>query len=905
MTLRQFSDLGKSAAPSEGLGYGALRNSRGEYDKEAFREDSRSPLLKAMPVDVVKDGDCAEEDYDSEAGGGGGCDDGNCSSDRGSEEGEFLHNSTTSGGRDRSAREQREEGGGGQGRGVLRSRSSRQQKQPPPPSQQHRLHPAGAGGESSSRGSSPASVEERHNSSSLQGRHWSRGGAHYRHSRADTNSWRERQREREREPPRSRSRSLPPRRRSRSGGGELARETRGRSPLSRDGSHHRYAQSALSDEVSCSSDDGAVLRKDIPPPPPLRPSSPRGERHSVPSETTETRLLAAAAAAGLTVVDGPTMPTGGGPPPDVETRRVRLTPACGSGAAGNNGPPSNGSVLRAAGAGDDGQPSDAHPSPAAPPPIGSHPLAAASPEEPKNGDEDDQTPDCPESSPSIHELSSEPTKSPEEGADPSALLSCLPRGADKIFQEPAASQQPTVVGKVLPAADAPPDASGSLEPSAQESAASKAVPSRPAKKPRSSTQDDAQLMRGWQSLLARTRKHPEYVTEYTSRFASEGAAWLRCDPATQGRLAVGLDCEMVYMKGDNNALARVSIVGFGGVLLDAHVLRRPEDVLDYRSHISGVKSEHLLEENGAMPFEKVQEQVLARLAPTTILVGHSLQSDLRALGIRHDRIVDTALLFLVEGMAGRRRRHALTSLVSLMKPHVTTLRNHASLRNAAHDPRQDAEWSLQLALYEASIHPRSTKPLPLEAFPLKIFLAEVPRGTERTDLQALFPGGVMGEIDYQLQAEDSGEWFGRTTVAYSTRAGRDSAFEALARFVSVRVGPLSDWVDRRDSAKMRTELLAHFAHYGRVRGCRLFHPRLGGSGGRSGALGATQGLPFALLLCHPATAHTLLTATGGFQSFATHISQFEVHLAEEDSGGKRRLMVPLGKGSHIVAQVKG
>jgi len=408
----------------------------------------------------------------------------------------------------------------------------------------------------------------------------------------------------------------------------------------------------------------------------------------------------------------------------------------------------------------------------------------------------------------------------------------------------------------------------------------------------------ARLLAGWHALLERTRRHPQYAAEYTRRFQVEGTSWRRTGPVPvpDRRLVLGLDCEMVYAKDDPYALARVTVVSVTGTLVDLYVRIDPADVLDYRTQISGVSAQHLTEESGALPFAEVQAKVLACIDPETILVGHALQNDLKALQIVHNKIVDTALLFAVEGKQ-HWQKHKLHSLVSLMRPRIATLQSVTY--GQAHDSRQDAMWALQIALYEASIYPRRTGALRLESFPTKVFLEDIPNGTSASEVQALFRGGDVGTISFSLQVpqnplpgERAENWVGTTTVTFASQADRDAAIAALARFACVFVGPLRDWAMRRDIPRMQTELIEHFSRYGRVRGCRVFRPRAGH--------GQLAIYPVAQLTCHPATARALLTK-GEAHSFATHRSLFKVRLAEEDS--RKRCIVPLGA-NDFVAKIK-
>lgn len=459
-----------------------------------------------------------------------------------------------------------------------------------------------------------------------------------------------------------------------------------------------------------------------------------------------------------------------------------------------------------------------------------------------------------------------------------------PEAAESTAKTPAAASPPST-SAVKTTSATPAAAAAVARPAA---GATPSAPSRPAKK---AVVNDEALKAGWQALLSRTRRHPDFPAEYTSCFGNEGKNWLRATSA-KGRFVLGIDCEMVYAKDDTDALARVSVVSCSGVIYDAHVRRKPEHVLDFRTRISGVEAHHLLPENGALPFEEVQKQVLDLISAETILVGHSLHKDLRALKIQHTKIVDTALVFGVQG--NQRRRHKLNSLVTLMRPKIATLQ---PVRPGAHDPRQDAQWALQLALYEASIFPRSTEPLKLQSFPKTIFLSEIPKGTTFKDLQAFFARGTCAEVQFTMQtngpkSKATDHWYGATTVTFPSQADRDKAFAALSRFVRVYVGPLRDWSGRTDVHKMQSLLLEHFSKFGRVRGCRVMCPR---------PFPGQSAQPFGLLECHPTAARAILTNRQA-QSFAGHSSLFKLSIAEPEAN-ETRCAVPLPKSGSFLARL--
>lgn len=96
---------------------------------------------------------------------------------------------------------------------------------------------------------------------------------------------------------------------------------------------------------------------------------------------------------------------------------------------------------------------------------------------------------------------------------------------------------------------------------------------------------------------------------------------------------LSMDCEMVGVghNGQDDMLARVSIVNKSGVvLLDKYVKPR-QPVTDYRTSVSGIRPSDI--ENGE-DFKAVQEEVV-KMLQGKILVGHALRNDLAVLNIKH------------------------------------------------------------------------------------------------------------------------------------------------------------------------------------------------------------------------------------------------------------------------------
>lgn len=150
---------------------------------------------------------------------------------------------------------------------------------------------------------------------------------------------------------------------------------------------------------------------------------------------------------------------------------------------------------------------------------------------------------------------------------------------------------------------------------------------------------------------------------------------------------VAMDCEFVGVgaAGVQHALARVSLVNFHGhILLDTYVRPR-ERIVDYRSHISGVKPEHLRD---APDFQDVQVQVAALLSDK-IVIGHGLTNDFSVLMLSHPRklIRDTSKLRKFRSLAKGKTP-------SLRRLSVEIL--GVSIQEGAHDSVDDARVAMLL-----------------------------------------------------------------------------------------------------------------------------------------------------------------------------------------------------------------
>ena len=103
-----------------------------------------------------------------------------------------------------------------------------------------------------------------------------------------------------------------------------------------------------------------------------------------------------------------------------------------------------------------------------------------------------------------------------------------------------------------------------------------------------------------------------------------------------------LDCEMCYTSAGNE-LTRITVVNTENVVVYEKFVQPDNPVIDYNTRFSGITDEDL--ENVETSLVDVQAALLARFSAQTVLVGHSLESDLMALKIIHGNVIDTSVMF--------------------------------------------------------------------------------------------------------------------------------------------------------------------------------------------------------------------------------------------------------------------
>lgn len=152
---------------------------------------------------------------------------------------------------------------------------------------------------------------------------------------------------------------------------------------------------------------------------------------------------------------------------------------------------------------------------------------------------------------------------------------------------------------------------------------------------------------------------------------------------TAGRKVFAVDCEMCKAADDKFVLTRISVVAWDGEVVMDELVKPDEPIVDYLTQFSGITEAMLAPVTTRLV--DIQRRLLAMLDARAILVGHSLDSDVRAMQLTHPFIVDTSIVF-PHPMAPA-KKHALRWLSSkylnreIQKGHGTA-RGHDSVEDA-------------------------------------------------------------------------------------------------------------------------------------------------------------------------------------------------------------------------------
>ncbi|KAJ7425011.1 RNA exonuclease 1 like protein [Willisornis vidua] len=161
-------------------------------------------------------------------------------------------------------------------------------------------------------------------------------------------------------------------------------------------------------------------------------------------------------------------------------------------------------------------------------------------------------------------------------------------------------------------------------------------------------------------------------------------------PTTDGYPGIyALDCEMCYTK-QGLELTRVTVINSDLKVVYDTFVKPDSKVVDYNTRFSGVTEEDL--ENTSITLRDVQAVLLSMFSADTILIGHSLESDLFALKLIHSTVVDTAIVF--PHRLGLPYKRALRTLMA------DYLKRIIQDNVEGHDSSEDARACMELMVWK-------------------------------------------------------------------------------------------------------------------------------------------------------------------------------------------------------------
>ncbi|GAA0185572.1 exoribonuclease [Lithospermum erythrorhizon] len=303
-----------------------------------------------------------------------------------------------------------------------------------------------------------------------------------------------------------------------------------------------------------------------------------------------------------------------------------------------------------------------------------------------------------------------------------------------------------------------------------------------------------------QRLVRATVEHPRYPIEYSFPSYEEGWVVMKRSKKLKylkSTVMVAIDCEMVLCEDGTEALARVCAVDRHlQVKLDKFVMPNKE-IADYRTEITGIEAKDL--EGVTLSLSDVQRSLKKLLSHGSILVGHGLSNDLRALNLDHSRVIDTSYLFKYEN----ERPNERPSLYNLCK---SVLGFELRQKGSPHNCLDDAIAAMKLAIAKVENGVDSVIPLPevevKEVDMSKLLLHMIPINVSISDLDSIIPGDYTIEVKAKRPKAEK-------YSAFAIYKSQQEADEAFCTLESIQTADAIGRPQKSINIKTRSGMTAH------------------------------------------------------------------------------------------------
>ncbi|XP_073956293.1 exonuclease GOR-like isoform X3 [Choristoneura fumiferana] len=152
-----------------------------------------------------------------------------------------------------------------------------------------------------------------------------------------------------------------------------------------------------------------------------------------------------------------------------------------------------------------------------------------------------------------------------------------------------------------------------------------------------------------------------------------------------------IDAEMVYTTAGLE-LASIAVIAADGRLVYRSLVKPSSPVVDHNTRFSGIRPRDLA--RATKTLRDVQNDILGFVGTDTILIGHAMDNDLRALKLLHGAVIDTCALFPhARGFPFRRSLRVLCEEL---------LGRSVQRGSAGHSPLEDARAAMDLVLYKVN-----------------------------------------------------------------------------------------------------------------------------------------------------------------------------------------------------------